>query len=84
MSDLSKPDDKPTPWWMKFLKINLFYFGPMAGIVMLVPYFSGKHCPELEPSVLIIGVLMFGLGIVNGSLTLINSCKLNKPLNPEP
>lgn len=84
MSDLSKPDDKPTSWWMKFLKIQLFYLAPFATIVMLVPYFSGKHCPELEPSALIISVLVFGLGIVNVFLVLINNCKLNKPLNPEP
>ena len=65
ISDLSKPDDKPTPWWRRVLKIQLFYISPFAVITMFIPYFQGKHCPELEPSVLIISVLMFGLGIVN-------------------
>ena len=82
----SEAEEKPMPCWRKIIrllfKFYFLYIGPLITIMVLVPYFHGMQCQQLNPDTLIIGIILFSAGVINSFLTFVHNCKIGKSLDP--
>ena len=83
VKDASSEPKKPTPCWMRILKINLLYIGSFAGILMFMPWFQGASCPQVMPSAFIIALIMTLGGILASVLLMVHNCKLKTFTDPQ-